>query len=81
MKKKNTCNFEQIVDLPNSFLAFTLLQHVAALRGYEDIVRFLIQRGADVNSIGMQAFFKKKKVCKQFIYQRQTKIFKNNIFL
>lgn len=31
----------------------SLLQHVAALRGYEDIVRFLVQRGANVNSIGM----------------------------
>lgn len=32
----------------------SLLQHVAALRGYEDIVRFLVQLGANVNSIGMQ---------------------------
>ena len=73
-EEKNTCNFEQIVDLPNSFLAFTLLQHVAALRGYEDIVRFLIQRGADVNSIGMQAFFLKESMQAIYLSKANTNI-------
>jgi ankyrin repeat protein len=51
--------------------------HVAALRGYEDIVRFLIQRGANVNSIGMPA--KKKNSLResmQAIYPRQTQYLK-----
>uniref|UniRef100_A0A453C2I6 Uncharacterized protein n=1 Tax=Aegilops tauschii subsp. strangulata TaxID=200361 RepID=A0A453C2I6_AEGTS len=39
--------------------------HVAASRGYEDIVRFLIKRGANVNSIGATSFFfeTRQKIC------------------
>jgi hypothetical protein len=49
---------------------------VAALRGYEDIVRFLIQRGANVNSIGMPAKKKSLRESMQAIYPRQTQYLK-----
>lgn len=37
---------------------FIQKQHLAASKGYEDIVKFLLQRGVDVNCTGASYYFK-----------------------